>query len=303
MKVAIVGVGHVGATLAYSLLELETVTHLQLVGRNLARLEGEALDLRHAAMFFPARPTISYSTVAECCDVDVVVLSLSRPQVTLDRNDLVVDNGRLFAEVVPVLARQCPDAVFLVATNPVEALTQWTIELSGFPPSRVMGAGTVIDTCRLRAALSGQLQVHPDDLRAYVLGEHGSSQFIWLSGAAVGGVRLQAADIPPEVIESTLATGTAVFRLKGHTSYAISQALKMILRSMSGNRMQTMPVSTQVELGPDFPPLCLAVPCVVGRRGVERQLTPQFTSQEREQWLASGRSVAATLGKIHRELG
>jgi L-lactate dehydrogenase len=303
MKVAIVGVGHVGATLAYSLLEVETIDHLHLVGRNQGRLEGETLDLRHAASFFAAPQTISYSTVADCRDAQIIVLTLSQPPTSTDRNALAVGNGRLFSEVVPLLARQSPDAVFVVATNPVEALTQWTIELSGFDPGRVLGAGTIIDSCRFRAALSEFLHVHPEDLRAYVLGEHGDSQFLWLSGAAVGGVRLEARDIPDHVIESTRSSGTAIFRLKGHTSYAISQALQLIIGSIAGDRMRTMPVSTQVDLGPEFPPLCLAIPCVVGRRGVERQLKPRFTSDEQERWLASGRSVAATLGRIHAELG
>ncbi|WP_425395086.1 malate dehydrogenase [Aeoliella sp.] len=303
MKVAIVGVGYVGATLAYTLLELETLRELFLAGRNLQRLEGEAIDLRHAASFFAPRQTISFGPVADCHNADIVVLCLSHKQSSFDRTHLAIDNARLFAEVVPVLTRQNPECVFVVATNPVEALTQWTIELSGLPPHRVLGAGTVIDSCRFRDALSVHLRVHPDDVRAYVLGEHGKSQFIWLSGAAVGGVHLKAADIPPHVVESTRSSGTDIFQLKGNTCYAIAQALKLIVRCIAGNRLGTMPVSTQVDLGEGFPPLCLAKPCIVGRRGIEQVLEPQFSSEEQQMWLASGRHVAATLADIHNALG
>lgn len=303
MKVAIIGIGHVGASLAYSLLELETLRELMLVGRNLGRIEGEAIDLRHAGSFFVSPPEISFGPLDECCDKDIIVLCLSQKATSLDRNHLAVENGRLFAEVVPVLKSQNPDSIFVVATNPVDSLTQLTIELAELPPHRVLGAGTVIDSCRFRHALSAHLRVHPDDVRAYVLGEHGDSQFIWLSGAAVGGVRLEAADIPLHVIESTRSSGTDIFRLKGNTCYAIAQALKLIVGSIAGDRLGTMPISTQVDLGEGFPPLCLATPCVVGRRGIEQVLKPQFSSEEQRLWQISGRHVAATLAEIHRALG
>lgn len=302
MKVAIVGVGHVGATLAYSLLSIESLSEVQLVGRNQDRLEGEALDLRHAGSFYIAPPAISFGSVDECFDCDIVVLTLSEKQKSSNRDDLALENGRLFAQVIPPLAQQNPDGVFIVATNPVDALTQLVIELSELPPERVLGAGTVIDSCRFRVALSEHLRVHPDDLRAYVLGEHGDSQFVWMSGAAVGGVPLRMSDIPRRLVESTRSSGADVFRLKGHTSYAISQALRLIIDCIAANRLQTMPVSTQVELGKGFPPLCLAVPCVVGRSGIERKLSPKFNAEEQQRWLASGRSVGNTLAQIHQAL-
>lgn len=302
-KVAIVGVGHVGAALAYSLLGVESVPELQLVGRNLDRLKGEALDLAHAASMFPATTRIDYGQIEDCRDSTVVVLALSHPQTSVDRNDLAIDNARIFKQVVPQLAAQNPAAVFVVASNPVEALTQWTIELSGLPGHQVLGAGTVIDSCRFRAAMCQHLGVHPDDLRGYVLGEHGASQFLWETGATVGGVRIPPEQIPPAVMDATRSSGVEIFRLKGHTSYAISEALRMIVRAVVGNRLRTMPVSTQVELGDDFPPLCLAAPSIVGRQGVVRKLEPEFSPAEQEKWLACGRSVAATLERIRSIVG
>ncbi|QDU58163.1 malate dehydrogenase [Aeoliella mucimassa] len=298
MKIAIVGVGHVGAALAYSLLNLETASELMLVGRNQGRLQGETLDLRHASSFFDDPPLITYGRVEDCRNADIIVLTLAVPQIQLDRNAMAADNAALFRQVVPLLAEQNPAAVLIVATNPVEALTQYTIELSGFPPSRVMGAGTIIDSCRFRLSLSEHLSVHPDDVRAYVLGEHGDSQFLWQSGASVGGVTLDPADIPQSMIEAARSSGTDVFRLKGHTCYAISEALQLIIRSIAGDRLQTMPVSTQVNLGDEFPPLCLALPCIVGRTGVTRRLQPKFSEQEYQQWLTCGQSVARTLEAI-----
>lgn len=302
MKVAVVGVGHVGTTLAYSLLGVEALDEIQLVGRNQARLEGEALDLRHASSFYTATPAISFGTVEQCRNCDIVVLTLSEKQTSSNRDDLAVENGRLFAKVVPPLAQQNPDCVVVVATNPMDALTQWAIELSGLPPQRVIGAGTVIDSCRFRVALSELLRVHPDDVRAYVLGEHGDSQFVWMSGATVGGVPLRMSDIPKQVVQSTRSSGADVFRLKGYTSYAIGQALKLIIDCIAANRLQTMPISTTVDLGAEFPPLCLAVPCVVGREGIERKLEPLFNAEEQQQWLTSGRRVAKTLATIQQAL-
>ncbi len=165
MKIAIVGVGHVGATLAYTLLGTEPIDHLLLIGRNQSRLEGEALDLRHASAFVATPPKISFGSVADCSNADIVVLTLAVPQDEPDRNAKVAANARLFAEVVPQIAAQNPNSILLVATNPVEAMTQLTIELSGFGSERVVGTGTIIDSCRLRVSLSEHLGVHPDDLR------------------------------------------------------------------------------------------------------------------------------------------
>jgi L-lactate dehydrogenase len=189
--------------------------------------------------------------------------------------------------------------VFLVVTNPVESLTQLTIELSGLPASRVLGTGTLIDSLRFRSTLSRHLGIHPDDVRAYVIGEHGELQFPLLSSASTGGVKLDPDDIPPSAMAAAKQAGHIVFESRGYTNFAISQAVVMIVRSIIDDQRRTMPVSTLIENVRGVPQVCLSVPCVVGREGIVRRLLPKLDLGEREQFAACALEVQRIFAAMH----
>ncbi|WP_372846110.1 malate dehydrogenase, partial [Pontiella sp.] len=174
-KVAIIGTGSVGTTLAYTLMLREVAGEILLIGRNQAKAEGEALDLRHAQAFLPSPARVRAGVLEDAVDSDVVVACFSAPQpATLtDRNAMVRKNAELMREILPPLAKIAPDCKLVIVTNPVDPMTWLAIQLTGFPPERVFGTGTVVDSIRLRELLSADLRIHPDDLRAYILGEHG----------------------------------------------------------------------------------------------------------------------------------
>ncbi len=291
MKVCVVGIGHVGSTVAYTLLVDESVRELVLVSRDQRRVEGEVLDLQHASNFLdtPANVTAGDLHTGGC---DIVVLTVSGKQATAKRSSLAKENADIFRAIVPPLATANPSAIIVVVSNPVEALTQLTMQLTGFDPARVLGTGTLIDSLRFRSALSRHLGIHPDDVRAYVIGEHGDFQFPLLSSASTGGVRLLPDDVPAEAIESTTQSGQMVFERRGYTNFAISQAVAMIVRSIAFDQRRTLPISTMVANVGGFAEVCLSVPCVVGRRGVLRKLLPKLDDNERTQFEACAREVA-----------
>ena len=183
-------------------------------------------------------------------------------------------------------------------SNPVEALTQLTLELSGFDAARVLGTGTLIDSLRFRSVFSANLGIHPDDVRAYVIGEHGDLQFPLLSSASTGGVRLDAGNISPEAMAATTRAGHEIFASRGFTNFAISQAVAMIVRCIALDQRRTMPVSTLVRDVAGIERVCLSVPCVLGRGGVMQQLLPQLDTDEQRQFEECARKVAAVYARM-----
>lgn len=299
MKFSIVGIGHVGSAAAHALTLSGAIEELVLVSRNLARAKGEALDLQHAVAMLPHVMEVRSGPLDAIAGSDLTILTVSAPSEGPGRRRLAPANGRLFREMIPQIARANPGGLFLVVSNPVDALTWLTIQESGFDPSRVIGCGTIIDSARFRAGLSRALGVHPDDIRAYILGEHGDTQFPATSLALAGGTAIEQPELVERLFREALASPLEVLRGKGHTSYAVAQAIVMIGRCIALDELRTLPVSSYVDGYLGEHDVCLSLPCVVGRQGVVRQLHPQLTQEEQAAWRACAASVRETM----RDLG
>lgn len=298
-KLSIIGSGHVGSTTAYTAIVRELVDAIVLVNRTREKAEGEAADLRHAAAFTSRSMRISAGEIADTRDSDLVVLTLSVPQGAgnVDRTSLAEGNVELFRHWVPLLAQASPDAVFVVVSNPVDVMTYVTWKLSGFPSSRVLGTGTLIDSARFRSYLSDHLQIHPDDIRAYVLGEHGETQFPALSVAVTGGKTLDNDPMIEPLFQRTRAAGIEVLRRKGHTNYGIAMATALIIESIIRDSRRTLPVSTLLRGFQGVDDLCLSVPAIVGGGGVVRILNPELSSEEGDRFRASASTVRQVLNR------
>lgn len=253
-----------------------------LVNRRRIIAEGEAMDLQHASAFIPRSIRVRAGDLEDTAGSAVVILTCSikwEPTFS-SRMQLGEGNARLFAQIVPQLASLSPDAVFIIITNPVDVMTWHTIRLSGLPPQQVIGAGTLIDSGRLRSKLSEELGIHPDDLRAYILGEHGDSQFAAMSLAMAGAEFIPLTDRVNAIASSIANQGVEVFNRKGHTCYAISIATSLIVEAVMGNTCQTMPVSALLTDYMGIRDVCLSVPAVVGAGGIQRLLQPKFSDDE-----------------------
>lgn len=300
MRVSIVGTGRVGATIALALVVKNLVDELVLANRTVARAQGEAKDLVHASAFTERTISVRAGWLDATKDSDVVVITASAPIAgpVQSRIDLGSANAQLFDSLIPELATRSPEAVLLIVTNPVDAMTHRALRVSGFPSHRVMGTGTLIDSARYRSLLSAEVGVHPDDIRAYILGEHGDTQFAANSLAWLGGERLSDDATHQRIFEAALRTGYDVFRSKGYTSHAIALAVALVIESIARDSRRTMPLSVLLD---DFwgePDVCLSVPVVVGRSGVVKQLHPRLSEQEQRAFQASAAAVRRTLSAL-----
>jgi len=289
MKISIIGAGKIGSTLAYTLFLRELADEIALVNRTEALAEGEILDLQHGESFVSRRCTIQGGGVDVSRGSDVLVFCLSVPwqKNFTSRFDLAPGNRALLDHWVPPLLQRSPGALLLVITNPVDVITRYLLDLTGLPPSRVFGLGTLIDSARFRDLLAHDFDVHPDDVRAYILGEHGDSQFPLFSMAMAGGRRIEKNEHTLACFEAARQGGYSVIRKKGHTCYAVCLAATYVLESIAYDSLRTMPLSVAVPgiLGVDD--VCLSLPVTLGRRGVRQVIVPEFSDEEAAAFLAS----------------
>lgn len=293
MKISIIGLGSVGATLAYTLVAKEIGSELVLVDRDADIARGHAEDLQHANLFLRKIAHVRHGDVAQTANSDVIAFCASRPwkEGFTDRLAAADANTRLLEDLIPPLAEHSPNACLLMFTNPVDVLTYHAIRLSGYPAERVMGTGTLIDSARFRYILSQQVEIHPDDLRAYILGEHGNSQFPALSIAQAGGERIETNQTRQEMFEQAMQAGVDVLKLKGHTNFAIAMAGAAIIECIAADERRTFPISVRVDDYLGVRDVCLSVPVVVGRSGVARRLEPQLSEKEGEAFRRSAQVI------------
>lgn len=301
MKVSVVGIGRVGATLAYTLVVKELVDELVLVGNNRDAAEGDALDLQHAHLFVDRHIDIRSGGVADTAGSEVVVLCASMPWKDNfhDRLQSAAANTRLFEELVPPLAAASPNAKIVVVSNPVDVLTWHTIRLSGFDPRRVMGTGTLVDSARFRDMIGAEVGIHPADLRVYALGEHGDSQFVAFSQASCGGEPLEDTPERRDLFRRAVHAGYDVFQKKGCTNYTIAMAAAHLIETILTDARHTMPLSVLVDGYLGVSGVCLSLPVVVGRQGIVRWMKPELNEAEAEAFRASAsvirEAIVATL--------
>lgn len=288
--------------LAYTLLLRGTARELVLVGSNRMKAEGEAQDLTHAQAFLQVPVKIRAGGMEATAGSDVVAIcaSVPMPGDILTRNALAEGNARLMMEVVPKVAAYSPGCILLMVTNPVDALTWQALELSGFPPERVIGTGTLVDSIRFRELLSGELGIHPDDLRAYVLGEHGEHQFPAMSVAQAGGERIEDTEARRAFCEAAARSGMEVFRKKRNTCYAIGQAASYVIESIAYDERRTVPLSVRIDDYLGVNGVCLSLPVVVGKKGIERVLHPALDEREQAAFRKAGVAVAETIELVKR---
>lgn len=280
--ISVVGAGRVGVTLAFALLTQGIGQRIVLVGRERQKTLGDVYDLAHASGLVGTAQVVA-GELDDTAGSDVVVVTASAPTQAPGRMKLAAANAPLMDGLMPQLVRRSPQAVFLIVTNPVDVMTWRAQRISGLPAGRVFGTGTLIDTARFRSLLASAAEIDPNDLRAYILGEHGPSQFPALAAASAGGARFEQSGAALRwMFEQARDGGDLVMRHKGYTNYAISLAATMILKAVLGDTRSVMPVSTKLDDYYGLSDVCLSVPCVMGRGGVERQLLIDLSADERE---------------------
>ena len=299
MKISVVEMGRVGSVAAFALVARAIPHELVLIGRTREKTLGDAHDLQHAAAL--VRPIrVVAGDVADSAGSDIVVLAASAGgEAGGDRLAFAAANARLLREVVPPLAAASPGAVFVVLTNPVDIGTYVTLRATGLPPGRVLGTGTQLDTARFRAFLSRETGINTHDIRAYILGEHGESQFPVLSLASAGGVRLDPGDATVRgLAEEARQAGGLVLKHKGYTNHAVALTVATICEAIADDTRSVLPVSTLVDGFLGIRDVCLSLPCVVGRGGVVRVLAVDLDGGEADLLRRSAGILRAVLDQL-----
>lgn len=283
MKIAIIGTGHVGASLAYAVVLKGLCNHLVLANRNVTKAQGDALDLQHTLAFCERPMIIESSAIEDAKDSDILVITASAKEKShmTSRMELGPANVKLFRQMIPALVQANPNAIFIIITNPVDILTYLTTQLAGLSPSRIIGIGTLVDSARFRALLSAEEKIHPDDLRAYILGEHGPNQFPIFSNAFAGSEKIADNQSHRRIFQEVNHAGFDIYKLKGYTNYAIATAACEVIKTIVYDDHRTMPLSTYFNEWQGIKSNCFSIPVVVGRVGIIRHLHPELNHLEK----------------------
>lgn len=308
-KVGLIGTGMVGASFAYSLMQSGLASELVLVDLDEARAEGEAMDLNHGMAF--VRPMrIEAGGYELLANSDVVVICAGanqRPGET--RLDLLAKNAGIFEAIIPKVVAASPDAIILIATNPVDILTEMSAKIAKkLPHGRVIGSGTLLDTARFRFKLGEYYDVDPRSINAWTIAEHGDTLVAAWSLANVAGLPLKDFRGPngktldqaamQDIFERTRNAAYEIIQRKQSTYYAIGLALLRIVEAILRDQHTVMTVNMPLEGRLGVTDMSLSLPAVVGRTGVEEVLELPLDKSELAAFQASGQALKDRLAEL-----
>ena len=292
-KGAIIGSGQVGMACAYSILIQSTFDELVLVDVDQVKLEGEVMDLVHG-LSFVAPAIVKAGTIADCQDADIVIITAGARQKTGEsRLSLLERNVAIFKDLISELVRYCPDAIYLVVSNPVDIMTYVTWKLSGLHCNAIIGSGTMLDTARFRYLLAQDLQLDPRSIHAYIIGEHGDSEVPVWSRLNIAGTPLLDSDPQPgtisdpgqwhSIFEQVKNAAYEIIQRKGSTSYAIGLAVTQLVQAIVRDQNRVLTVSCLSSGMYGIEDVYLSLPAVVNRHGVNRIVKLSLSSEEERQ--------------------
>ena len=306
MKVTIIGGGgRVGSCAAFALQCAGLVAEIQLLDANQDLAQGEALDLLHGSAF-AGDQRIYASDYSRAADSDIFVITAGlRRKADESRLDLINRNVTLFSQILDSIksAGLREDAHVFVVSNPVDILTQLAVQRLGLPWQQVYGLGTMLDTSRFSSFIADELNLAPTQVKALVLGEHGDSMVPIWSSASVNGLPL--AGLPEctpgfqnAIFERTKGSGAEVIKKKGGAGWAVGIAIRDVIHAVLLNKKSLLPVSSLVHNAYDLRGICLSLPSIVSRKGVEKHVEIKLWPKEQMALQQSARALKETLAKV-----
>jgi L-lactate dehydrogenase len=291
-KVAIIGAGQVGTTIAFSLVVQEVCNEIVLIDINETKATGEAMDLQHGIEYFGRNTKIVAGTYADCKDADIVVITASAPYSgELDRLLMMDKTAGIVRAIVPQIMESGFDGIFVVVTNPVDIISYLVYKLSGLPKNQIIGTGTAIETSRLKQHIGHMLNIDPRNVEGLVLGEHGDSLFVPWSLVRAGGKNLMEIikDNPEystidldQIEEQTRKAGFTVLGKKGNTQYGIASVATGIISAVLRDEYKAIPVSTLMEGEYGITEAFCGVPAILNRHGVVDVVELHLNEQEQK---------------------
>lgn len=297
-KVALIGTGMVGMSFAYAALNQNVCDELVLIDIDKKRAEGEAMDLNHGLAFSHSSMKIYAGEYKDCKDASIAVICAGVNQKPGEsRLQLLKRNHEVFKSVVTSVTESGFGGIFLVATNPVDIMTRVTYELSGFNPARVIGSGTTLDTARLRYLLGDYFSVDPRNVHAYIIGEHGDSEFVPWSQAMITTKPINKvlkdnphkfeAEAMERIATEVREAAQKIISAKHATYYGIGIAITRIVRAILNDEKTVLTVSARLKGEYGQRGVFVGTPCVVGKNGADRLIELDLNEEELQSFSAS----------------
>ena len=289
-KIAIIGCGFVGAACAFALMQGGMFSELVLIDMDRRRAEGEAMDISHGVPF--AKPAKIYAgDYEDVADAAIIVITAGAGQKPGEtRLDLVHKNISIFQSIIPRICEQDYQGILLVVSNPVDILTYVTAKLSGYTENRVIGSGTVLDTARLKRAVSDHLNVDSRSVHAFIIGEHGDSEIAAWSGANISGIPLndfcelrghyKHVEETKRIAEEVKNSAYEIIQKKHATYFGIAMAVKRICEVIQRDEKSILPVSSLMYGEYGISDVALSMPAIVGKNGVETRVPIPLSADE-----------------------
>ena len=311
-KIAILGTGNVGATIAYSLTLSGLCSEIVLVDVNKIKAEGEALDISQCAACVPS-VKIWCGEYADVAGSDIIIVTFvigRKPDQT--RLDLAKVNIGILQSVMPEVAKIAPEALYVIVSNPVDVLTYATIKCTGLPENRVIGTGTLLDSNRLIKFVADYCNVDAHNVTAYVLGEHGDACMSPWSLCTVAGLPIkdyaknylgvEESELFAEcekIYNEMVKSGSTVIKAKGATFYAIAASVMKLIRALLADTHSLLPLSAMMHGEYGANDLCMGVPCIVGGNGLEKVVALPLTKEEKAIFAEKIASLNATYDALN----
>lgn len=304
-KICVLGTGNVGATIAYTIALSGMAAEIVLIDIAKDKAAGEAMDISQGNSHIT--PVNIYSgdyPDAKGSDIVITTVGIARkPGMT--RIDLAQTNVNIAKDVIPQITKVCPDAVYVIVSNPVDVITYTFSKRSGLDKNQIIGSGTTIDTSRLQDNLAAKLAIDPRSINAYVLGEHGDTSFIPWSVSNIMGIPLLdyckeiSVDIDTEtVLDEVRKAGAQVISKKGATYYAIAMSVAKICDAIIKDTKTVLPVSNYLDGQYGISDVCVSLPHVVGANGITKTLLPKLNDDEVAQLKASADALKSVISSL-----
>lgn len=307
-KVAIIGAGQVGATVAFSLVVQEVCAEIILIDINEKKATGEAMDIQHGVEYFGRNTKITAGSFADCKDAEIVVITASAPYSgEADRLQMMDKSAKIIKSIIPQIMESGFDGIFVVVSNPVDIITYLVYQLSGLPKNQVIGTGTALETSRFKQQIGHILNIDPRNVEAMVLGEHGESLFVPWSHVRAGGKNLDEImkDNPEfnnlnlsEIEDATRKAGFVVLDKKGSTQYGIASVTTGIITTILRDEYKAIPVSTLLEGEYGITDVFCGVPAILNRHGVVDIVELHLTEEEQEKLFHSANVIKENQKKL-----
>lgn len=292
-KIAIIGVGNVGSTTAYTLVQQEFVNEIVLFDRNTPLLDAEKIDLEQGQVDSLHHTTISIGTAEDFDDTDVIIFSAGDITIFKDNPDRFAElslTKEIAREWGERISKTTFNGILLSITNPCDVITQLLQQVTGLPKHKVLGTGTSLDTSRMKHEVGGQLNIHPRSIEGFVLGEHGETQFVPWSLVRIAGKKLT--EFIPEtnfdlLEQSARLGGWTILQGKGYTSYGIAQQASRIVQAILSDQHAIIPVSVYDEDSQIY----IGQPALIGREGVLQNYDLTLSESEKIKWQHSVKRI------------